>query len=123
VVVVEEEKVSDNYFNTPKGSTNYTKSNNIPPSFNLPQPWITSPYPLLPLQHVLYCIFFLKHRFLLLFTLVASSLPLCKGTSEFTPTRDDTKAACRSMYRARRTLLIKFENDLIDEVCCLCLSS
>mmetsp|Transcript_89738 Transcript_89738/g.179263 ORF Transcript_89738/g.179263 Transcript_89738/m.179263 type:complete len:481 (+) Transcript_89738:114-1556(+) len=40
---------------------------------------------------------------------------IAEGTVEFTPTPDDTKAACRSMYRARRTLLVKFENDAIDE--------
>lgn len=37
------------------------------------------------------------------------------GVREFSPTPDDTKESCRRMYRARRTLLIKFENDAIDE--------
>ena len=37
------------------------------------------------------------------------------GTVEFTPTPDDTRESCRRMYRARRTLLVQFENDAIDE--------
>ncbi len=37
------------------------------------------------------------------------------GTREFVPTPDDTREVCRRMYRARRTLLVQFENDSIDE--------
>jgi hypothetical protein len=37
------------------------------------------------------------------------------GTRDFTPSPADTKEACRRMYRARRTLLLKFENDDLDE--------
>lgn len=37
------------------------------------------------------------------------------GTREFAPTPDDTREVCRRMYRARRTLLVQFENDSIDE--------
>ena len=34
---------------------------------------------------------------------------------EFEPNPVDTKEVCRRMYRARRTLLLKFENDSLDE--------
>jgi hypothetical protein len=37
------------------------------------------------------------------------------GKKEFIPTPFDTKEVCRRMYRARRTLLIQFENDSLDE--------
>lgn len=37
------------------------------------------------------------------------------GEREFSPSPIDTKEVCRRMYRARHTLLIKFENDAIDE--------
>lgn len=37
------------------------------------------------------------------------------GKVEFTPQFVDLKEVCRRMYRARRTLLIKFDNDSIDE--------
>ena len=37
------------------------------------------------------------------------------GAREFTPSPSDTKEACRRMYRARNTLLIKFEDDSLDE--------
>jgi hypothetical protein len=37
------------------------------------------------------------------------------GVREFIPTPVDTKEVCRRMYRARRTLLLKFENDDLDE--------
>jgi acetyl esterase/lipase len=37
------------------------------------------------------------------------------GAREFAPTPDDTREVCRRMYRARRTLLVQFENDSIDE--------
>ena len=40
---------------------------------------------------------------------------IAKGQREFEPTPFDTKEVCRRMYRARRTLLIKFENDALDE--------
>ena len=40
---------------------------------------------------------------------------IAKGQREFEPTPADTKEVCRRMYRARRTLLIKFENDALDE--------
>mmetsp|Transcript_67566 Transcript_67566/g.186705 ORF Transcript_67566/g.186705 Transcript_67566/m.186705 type:complete len:240 (-) Transcript_67566:494-1213(-) len=40
---------------------------------------------------------------------------IASGTKEFFPTPDDTRESCRRMYRARRTLLVKFENDAIDE--------
>jgi hypothetical protein len=40
---------------------------------------------------------------------------IAKGTREFMPSPEDTKEACRRMYRARRTLLIKFDNDDLDE--------
>ena len=34
---------------------------------------------------------------------------------EFDPSPSDTKEVCRRMYRARRTLLLKFEDDTLDE--------
>ena len=37
------------------------------------------------------------------------------GKTEFIPSPIDTKEVCRRMYRARRTLLIQFENDSLDE--------
>ena len=37
------------------------------------------------------------------------------GKTEFIPSPIDTKEVCRRMYRARRTLLIQFENDDLDE--------
>ena len=37
------------------------------------------------------------------------------GKQEFEPTPKDTKEVCRRMYRARRTLLIKFSDDSLDE--------
>ena len=37
------------------------------------------------------------------------------GCQEFTPTPAETKEACRRMYRARSTLLIKFNDDNLDE--------
>lgn len=37
------------------------------------------------------------------------------GKQEFEPTPKDTKEVCRRMYRARRTLLIKFSDDTLDE--------
>lgn len=37
------------------------------------------------------------------------------GELEFVPSPGDTKEVCRRMYRARSTLLLKFENDSIDE--------
>jgi len=37
------------------------------------------------------------------------------GAREFAPTPDDTREVCRRMYRARRTLLVQFEDDSIDE--------
>jgi hypothetical protein len=40
---------------------------------------------------------------------------IAQGQREFEPTPADTKECCRRMYRARRTLLIKFENDGLDE--------
>mmetsp|Transcript_27840 Transcript_27840/g.26671 ORF Transcript_27840/g.26671 Transcript_27840/m.26671 type:complete len:423 (+) Transcript_27840:62-1330(+) len=40
---------------------------------------------------------------------------IADGQREFEPTPADTKEVCRRMYRARRTLLIKFENDALDE--------
>lgn len=40
---------------------------------------------------------------------------IANGQREFYPSPTDTKEACRRMYRARRTLLIKFENDDLDE--------
>lgn len=40
---------------------------------------------------------------------------IADGTVEFTPSPDDTRESCRRMYRARRTLLLEFENDSIDE--------
>lgn len=40
---------------------------------------------------------------------------IAKGQREFEPTPADTKEVCRRMYRARRTLLLKFENDALDE--------
>ena len=38
-----------------------------------------------------------------------------EGISEFTPSPGDTKEVCRRMYRARSTLLLKFDNDSLDE--------
>jgi hypothetical protein len=51
---------------------------------------------------------------------VADQIPpllkiIAQGQREFEPTPKDTKEVCRRMYRARRTLLIKFENDELDE--------
>ena len=40
---------------------------------------------------------------------------IADGVREFTPTPADTRETCRRMYRARRTLLIQFENDALDE--------
>lgn len=40
---------------------------------------------------------------------------IAQGSEEFTPTPADTKEACRRMYRARSTLLIKFDDDNLDE--------
>ena len=40
---------------------------------------------------------------------------IAQGQREFEPSPADTKEVCRRMYRARRTLLIKFENDSLDE--------
>lgn len=40
---------------------------------------------------------------------------IASGVREFLPTPVDTKEVCRRMYRARRTLLIKFDNDDLDE--------
>ena len=37
------------------------------------------------------------------------------GSQEFSPTPIDTKETCRRMYRARKTLLLKFNNDALDE--------
>jgi len=37
------------------------------------------------------------------------------GIIEFQPSPADTKEVCRRMYRARKTLLIRFENDALDE--------
>eukprot|EP01038_Epipyxis_sp_PR26KG_P010080 gene10080-13546_t len=40
---------------------------------------------------------------------------IAEGEVEFKPNPIETKEVCRRMYRARSTLLIKFENDDIDE--------
>ena len=40
---------------------------------------------------------------------------IAEGAREFSPTPSDTKEVCRRMYRARRTLLVKFDNDSLDE--------
>jgi len=40
---------------------------------------------------------------------------IASGTREFSPTPADTREVCRRMYRARRTLLLKFDNDDLDE--------
>ena len=40
---------------------------------------------------------------------------IANGKREFEPSPIDTKEVCRRMYRARRTLLVKFENDELDE--------
>lgn len=40
---------------------------------------------------------------------------IARGTREFQPSPTDTREVCRRMYRARRTLLIKFTNDDLDE--------
>jgi len=40
---------------------------------------------------------------------------IANGKREFEPSPIDTKEVCRRMYRARRTLLIKFANDELDE--------
>ena len=37
------------------------------------------------------------------------------GAREFTPSPADTRDCCRRKYRARRTLLIQFEDDAIDQ--------
>ena len=38
-----------------------------------------------------------------------------KGEREFIPSPSDTKEVCRRMYRARSTLLLKFDDDSLDE--------
>lgn len=38
-----------------------------------------------------------------------------EGKIEFIPSPSDAKEVCRRMYRARSTLLLKFENDSLDE--------
>ena len=40
---------------------------------------------------------------------------IASGRREFSPAPIDTKEVCRRMYRARRTLLLKFDNDDLDE--------
>ena len=40
---------------------------------------------------------------------------IADGKTEFEPSPQDTKEVCRRMYRARRTLLIKFADDSLDE--------
>lgn len=40
---------------------------------------------------------------------------IADGTREFTPTPDETRDVVAKMYRARRTIMIRFENDSIDE--------
>lgn len=40
---------------------------------------------------------------------------IADGKQEFEPSPQDTREVCRRMYRARRTLLIKFSDDSIDE--------
>ncbi|CAN0287456.1 unnamed protein product, partial [Scytosiphon promiscuus] len=40
---------------------------------------------------------------------------IADGTREFTPTPDETRDVVSKMYRARRTIMIRFENDSIDE--------
>lgn len=40
---------------------------------------------------------------------------LADGTTSFTPMLHDSREVCRRMYRARKTLLIKFEKDSLDE--------
>ena len=40
---------------------------------------------------------------------------IARGRREFEPSPADTKEACRRMYRARSTLLIKFDDDDLDE--------
>jgi len=42
-------------------------------------------------------------------------MDLARGTKQFTPTPQACRASCRNMYRARRTLVVKFANDPIDE--------
>lgn len=37
------------------------------------------------------------------------------GTCEFTPSPSETREAVRLMYRARKTLLLKFDDDTLDE--------
>ncbi|CAM9182146.1 unnamed protein product, partial [Ectocarpus sp. 12 AP-2014] len=40
---------------------------------------------------------------------------IADGTREFTPTPEETRDVVSKMYRARRTIMIRFENDSIDE--------
>ena len=40
---------------------------------------------------------------------------IATGSREFSPSTEDTREVCRRMYRARRTLIIKFDEDTIDE--------
>eukprot|EP00601_Ochromonadales_sp_CCMP2298_P001680 CAMPEP_0173182712 /NCGR_PEP_ID=MMETSP1141-20130122/7995_1 /TAXON_ID=483371 /ORGANISM="non described non described, Strain CCMP2298" /LENGTH=467 /DNA_ID=CAMNT_0014105847 /DNA_START=401 /DNA_END=1804 /DNA_ORIENTATION=- len=40
---------------------------------------------------------------------------IAQGQEEFEPSPADTKEVCRRMYRARRTLVLKFESDTLDE--------
>lgn len=40
---------------------------------------------------------------------------IADGTREFTPTPEETRDVVAKMYRARRTIMIRFENDSIDE--------
>ena len=42
-------------------------------------------------------------------------MEIASGKTEFEPTPTDTKEVCRRMYRARQTLVIKYNNDNIDE--------
>jgi len=42
-------------------------------------------------------------------------MDLARGTKQFIPTPQACRASCKNMYRARRTLVVKFANDPIDE--------
>lgn len=51
---------------------------------------------------------------------VADQIPLlikevASGTTDFVPTQSSVRAAAKRAYRARRTLLLQYENDSIDE--------
>ena len=47
--------------------------------------------------------------------LLTEKKKVADGTREFTPSPEETRDVVSKMYRARRTIMIRFENDSIDE--------